>query len=362
MIKRITKNGKETLNKSSRLLQRFPDSADTTALLGALCFFFSTVEYMIPKPLPFLRLGLANMPIMLGMELLSLPQLLLVVLIKIIGQGLIGGTLFSYIFLFSAAGTLASSAVMIGLKRLAGKRLSYTGISVAGALGSNGVQLLLARYLIFGSSAWLIAPPFIVLGTITSLLLGMFTNWFVMNSRWFGEKKRQPSGDPVSCNTPVEKGKESSAAPLFRFLSGLGILAALFFAPGIMVTAVCFAAAAVLALASGGKLHPIPIVFMCAGIVFFNLLAPAGRVLFSVARFPVTAGALLMGIKKALTIEGMIFLSRWMIAPGFSLPGYIGRLVSRSFEILALLFERKERFDPKHVIASIDSILMSLHG
>jgi uncharacterized membrane protein len=353
-------------------------AGDTTALLGALCFFFSTIEYMIPKPLPFLRLGLANMPIMLGMELLPLPQLLLVVLIKIIGQGLIGGTLFSYIFLFSAAGTLASAAIMIALKKLVQKRLSYTGISVAGALASNGAQLLLARYLIFGSSAWLIAPPFIALGTVTSLLLGMFTNWFVQHSRWLAGKKglieghlspgpwlsegQRVDSEPVLEKSPINKGRERSISPLFRFVSGLGILIVLFFVSTIEVTAACFALALILARIAGKRIRILPVIVMCSGIIFCNLLAPAGKVLFSVGGFSVTEGALFSGIKKALTIEGMIFLSRWMIAAGFSLPGYVGKLVSRSFEILALLSERKNRFDPRRIVASIDSILMSLPG
>ena len=77
-----------------------------TAWFGALCFFLSTIEYMIPKPLPFLRLGLANIPILLAIDILPLPAYSVLVLLKILGQGLIGGTLFSYIFLFSAAGSV----------------------------------------------------------------------------------------------------------------------------------------------------------------------------------------------------------------------------------------------------------------
>ncbi|MCK5201492.1 MAG: Gx transporter family protein, partial [Spirochaetales bacterium] len=38
-------------------------SPDTIALFAAFCIFLSTVEYLIPKPFPFFRLGLANFPI-----------------------------------------------------------------------------------------------------------------------------------------------------------------------------------------------------------------------------------------------------------------------------------------------------------
>ncbi len=340
---------------------------DIVALLGALCFFFSTIEYMIPKPLPFLRLGLANLPILIGMELLAVPQLALVVLIKVTGQGLIGGTLFSYIFLFSAAGTVSSAALMIALRRVFPRSLSYAGISIAGALCSNTVQLFLARYIIFGQSAWLIAPPFIAIGTVTSLLLGLFANYFASSSRWLAAEKaavrepeRAPSGPPV-CAAP--EGPEAGAKkehPLPPFLTGLAILLVLLFAPGIYVTAGCFVCIVAIVLISGRKIKFLPFFFMSASIIIFNLLAPSGKVLVSVFGLQVTAGALLTGVKKALTVEGMIFLSRWMIRPSLRLPGSFGRLVSRSFTVLEQLSERKEKFSIRNPVASIDAILMSL--
>jgi uncharacterized membrane protein len=41
------------------------------------------------------------------------------------------------------------------------------GISILGALASNLVQLTLARWLAFGRSAWLIAPPFLLVGLVS---------------------------------------------------------------------------------------------------------------------------------------------------------------------------------------------------
>jgi len=45
------------------LRSRFANRSDVTALLAAFCFFLSTIEYMLPKPMPFMRLGIANLPI-----------------------------------------------------------------------------------------------------------------------------------------------------------------------------------------------------------------------------------------------------------------------------------------------------------
>jgi heptaprenyl diphosphate synthase len=163
---------------------------DLVAFLGALCMFLSAVEYMIPKPIPFLRVGVANLPILISLDLLPVPYLLLVVVLKVIGQGLVGGTLFSYVLLFSAAGSFSSSLAMLLTRRLFGTRVSLVGTGVIGALFGNTAQIVLARFLIFGEGAWLIAPPFLAIGTITAALLGVFAERFVARSVWLAGLRR----------------------------------------------------------------------------------------------------------------------------------------------------------------------------
>jgi heptaprenyl diphosphate synthase len=162
---------------------------DLVAFLGALCLFLSAIEYLIPKPIPFLRVGIANLPILMSLDILPVPLLLLLVVLKVLGQGLIGGTLFSYVFLFSAAGSFASALSMLLMRRILGRRMTLLGVGVLGALFSNTAQIVLARVLIFGEGAWLIAPPFLALGTVTAALLGAFAERFVARSRWFALAK-----------------------------------------------------------------------------------------------------------------------------------------------------------------------------
>ncbi len=64
------------------------------------------------------------------------------------------------------------------------------GISVIGALASNLVQIVLARFLILGTGAWLIAPPFLAVGTVTSILLGLSSEAFQKRSRWYSAMKK----------------------------------------------------------------------------------------------------------------------------------------------------------------------------
>ncbi|WP_162504805.1 Gx transporter family protein [Treponema endosymbiont of Eucomonympha sp.] len=159
--------------------------------LAALCLFLSALEYAVPKPLPFLRVGFANLPLLLALGKLCFSDMLLLVLLKTVGQGFVSGTAFSYVFLFSGAGTFASMLAMVAVRRLSlragrGERLvGFVGLNMAGALASNAAQLLLARFMLFGQNARYIAPALLSAGSASALLLGLFAGGFARVSRWY---------------------------------------------------------------------------------------------------------------------------------------------------------------------------------
>ena len=153
--------------------------------LAALCLFLAAVEYAIPKPLPFLRLGLANLPVIVALFVLPTRDIYKLILLKIMGQALITGTLFSYIFLFSAAGSLASGLTMLGVHQMLKERISCIGLSLAGDAANNIAQLIVARLILFGSATKYIAPILLISGAVTGLILGIFTQMFIERSKWF---------------------------------------------------------------------------------------------------------------------------------------------------------------------------------
>lgn len=165
------------------------------AFFTALCLFLAAVEYAIPKPLPFLRLGLANLPIILSLAKMRRRDTLLLILCKVLGQGIITGTLFSYVFLFSAAGSLSSGLVMLALHSLCGRHISAAGLSLAGALANNAAQLVLARFILFGTNVRFIAPVLLVTGFVTGLLLGIFAEQFMRKSRWYASLPPHGAGE-----------------------------------------------------------------------------------------------------------------------------------------------------------------------
>ena len=167
--------------------RRLMDRKHYIAFFAALCLFLSGIEYAIPKPLPFLRLGLANLPVILSLFVMKRRDTLWLILLKILGQGIITGTLFSYVFLFSAAGSFASGLTMLALYPLCKKSLSLVGLSLAGALANNLAQLAMARLILFGTNTRYIAPLLLITGLVTGLLLGIFTEYFCRKSRWFAQ-------------------------------------------------------------------------------------------------------------------------------------------------------------------------------
>jgi heptaprenyl diphosphate synthase len=178
-----------TETMSMRLPGKNNSANRTIALLGAFCLFLSAVEYMIPKPLPFMRIGIANLPLMIALDILPFPQFLILAVIKIFGQSLISGTLFSYVFLFSLTGTLLSAISMYTLRRLLGRHISFTGIGVFGAMVSNLSQLALARVFLFRDSVMYIAPPFLAAWLLSGLAVGIFCEMFIQSSRWYAARK-----------------------------------------------------------------------------------------------------------------------------------------------------------------------------
>jgi heptaprenyl diphosphate synthase len=161
-----------------------PSVANMLAILAATAMFFSTLEYLIPKPVPFFRIGLANIPILVTMRFLRPRHVLALTLLKVAGQGLINGTLASYVFLFSLFGSLASTMVMLAVLYLGGRRISLIGVSTAGAIASNVVQVTLSVLFIFGPRSWVIAPPFLLIGTLAGVLVGALAERISAVSLW----------------------------------------------------------------------------------------------------------------------------------------------------------------------------------
>ncbi len=274
---------------------------------AAFCFFLSAIEFLIPKPLPFLRIGLANVPVLLAIDLFSFKSFFMLVLLKTFGQALINGTLFSYVALFSLAGSLSSGLVMYLLGKIPRRSISFIGIALVGALCSNTVQLLLARFLIFGEGMRYVIVPLLFVGSISAIALGAFSNRFVRLSTWYEEIKN------TDCSELAYSQSEAVPFRRLKLLSGTVLLLLAFFLPFVLVRVLVFIVAIILCLCAKVKINILSLLLTSVCIVLFNVYPPFGRLLLSYGSFYVTSGALSFGIQKMFLFESLIYISKWML-------------------------------------------------
>jgi heptaprenyl diphosphate synthase len=390
-----------------RSTERFSDKADVTALMGAFCFFLSAIEYMLPKPMPFMRLGIANLPILLAVDILPFRWFLALAAVKVIGMSLISGTLFSYVALFSLAGTMAAALVMWGARRAGGRFISQIGVSIAGAMVSNAVQILIARFLVFRETAWLIAPLFLGMGLATGAALGVFAESFARTSLWYARAAGLPDPVQAAGGTAAERrgifarlasaiaeGKARRAArkaardearrprlekaaaartarraraerlfaPGALAFAGMVVTVAFLFQPNVLLKAAMLAAFILAARAVGKRFSLATTLSVSLGIILANLIVPSGKVLGTLIGLKITQGALIEGIEKALTFEGLMMLSKASIAPGLKLPGRLGRIVAAAFVYYDRIVEYKGRIKAASLSRDADDLMLRVWG
>ena len=161
------------------------------SFLSAFAITIFVVESYIPKPLPFLKIGLANSILLLLIFQKKYLFAIIVGLAKVFMGNLLMGTLFSPGFLMSLSGTFSSLLMMITFFLLPLK-FGIIGISIIGAVIHNLIQLIVVRFvLINNNSVFLLIPLMLILGLIAGIISGYFAyylkgilNYEVNNKKW----------------------------------------------------------------------------------------------------------------------------------------------------------------------------------
>jgi heptaprenyl diphosphate synthase len=144
------------------------------AIYGALAVGLYTVENLLPTPLPWLRIGVANVAVVLALTDLGLTAAALVFLAKLILGSIITGRFLTPFFFFGAVGGVIALGAMLLVWVFGRKVVSVVGISVAGGVFHNIGQLLIARFALIQSPAlWRLLPVFIVIGVGTGTGIGI---------------------------------------------------------------------------------------------------------------------------------------------------------------------------------------------
>jgi len=144
------------------------------SLFTALALTLYTLESLLPRPLPWLRLGLSNALVLAVVLTYGLRLGLVVSVSRTLLGSLLIGSFFGPGFILSISAGVVSCVVM-GTASLLGRRtLGTTGISVFGALAHNFTQLGLA-YLLFirRLEIFMLVPMFLLLSVATGVVTGI---------------------------------------------------------------------------------------------------------------------------------------------------------------------------------------------
>jgi len=134
----------------------------------------------------------------------------------------------------------------------------------------------------------------------------------------------------------------------------------LLFNPSLTYRIVLFIYFWFLAWLCGKKNNPLITVSIIFFIVVFNLIVPHGQILFSVGAFRITSGALAAGVHRAVTLAGLIMLSRVTIRHDLKLPGLFGELIGESLRLFAVIMSQRHRITRKNLIADLDAMMIEL--
>lgn len=139
------------------------------AMLLAMAIVLNMLESFIPVFIPGVKLGLANIIILIMLYEFSAKEALVVNLSRIVLVAVIRGGIFTPTFLMSLSGGVLSFVIMLLFSKI--KVFSTIGVSVLGAVSHSIGQIIMA-IIILGTGAVVSYLPFIM---ILSLITGIFS-------------------------------------------------------------------------------------------------------------------------------------------------------------------------------------------
>lgn len=141
------------------------------AMLTALAMIFGYVEALVPFHfgLPGVKLGVANIVIVLALYKLPAGQVFAIQVMRIVLVSFLFGNV--SMMLYSLAGGILSLLIMLLLKKT--NWFSITGISIVGGVSHNLGQLAVALLVVQNLRITFYLPVLLIAGLVTGCLIGM---------------------------------------------------------------------------------------------------------------------------------------------------------------------------------------------
>jgi heptaprenyl diphosphate synthase len=155
-----------------------PVSADDRriARLAALAIGLTVAEAALPSPIPGVKPGLANIVILLVLLQYGWRAAAWVSALRLLGGGILLGTLFAPGFWLASAGALSSLAVLALAQHLPARHFGPVSLSVLAAFGHIGGQFALAAGWLLPAAAIghllpLFAAAALIFGAVNGVLV-----------------------------------------------------------------------------------------------------------------------------------------------------------------------------------------------
>ncbi len=150
------------------------------ALFIALAVGLHTFEVLLPNPVPWFRIGLANILALTALSLYGLRAMWLLGISRIFIGSLLIGNLFGPGFLLSLFGGLGACLLMTVGAVLLHRGIGLVGLSILGAAGHVCGQLLIASLVVVQhQSIWILLPAFLLFALISGVINGLAADLLV---------------------------------------------------------------------------------------------------------------------------------------------------------------------------------------
>lgn len=141
------------------------------ALLVALAMVLSWLESLIPLSvaIPGVKLGLTNLVVLFALYRMRTADAITISLIRVVLVSITFGN--AYAFAYSFAGAVLSFLIMWTMKK--SEKFSSVGVSVAGGVGHNLGQIIVAALVLENSGIFLYLPALMLSGTAAGVCIGV---------------------------------------------------------------------------------------------------------------------------------------------------------------------------------------------
>lgn len=150
-------------------------------MLLAFSVVLNIIESFIPLvggSIPGLKLGLANVVILIVLYLFSFKEAVYISILRVILVGILRTGLFSMTFFFSLGGVLLSVVVMYLVKKT---KLSIVGVSILGSIAHSFGQVIIAMLLMKNIYIFYYVPWLLLFAVPAGILTGLISKKIIKN-------------------------------------------------------------------------------------------------------------------------------------------------------------------------------------